>query len=119
MSTMAVLRRATPRGGWACPSARRSTNEHTIGSVPEIRRSPYKRVDGVGDQLDTELNSQAYGGHVMRSLRAMIRKEFIHLRRNPNVVAFTIGLPVVLVLLFGYALRLKVDRLPGAGWGRG
>jgi hypothetical protein len=27
----------------------------------------------------------------MRSLRAMIRKEFIHLSRNANVVAFTIG----------------------------
>ena len=52
----------------------------------------------------------------MRSLRAMIRKEFIHLRRNPNVVAFTIGLPVTLVLLFGYALRLKVDQLPVAVW---
>jgi ABC-2 type transport system permease protein len=46
----------------------------------------------------------------------MIRKEFIHLRRNPNVVAFTIGLPVTLVLLFGYALRLKVDHLPIAVW---
>jgi ABC-2 type transport system permease protein len=52
----------------------------------------------------------------MRSLRAMIRKEFIHLRRNPNVVAFTFGLPVTLVLLFGYALRLKVDQLPLAVW---
>jgi ABC-type multidrug transport system permease subunit len=46
----------------------------------------------------------------------MIRKEFIHLRRNPNVVAFTIGLPITLVLLFGYALRLKVDHLPVAVW---
>jgi hypothetical protein len=46
----------------------------------------------------------------------MIRKEFIHLRRNPNVVAFTLGLPVTLVLLFGYALRLKVDQLPLAVW---
>ena len=54
----------------------------------------------------------------MRSLRAMIRKEFIHLRRNPNVIAFTIGLPITLVLLFGYALRLKVDHLPVAVWDR-
>jgi hypothetical protein len=75
-----------------------------------------RQVDGVEDQLDTEVRSQAYGGHVMRSLRAMIRKEFIHLRRNPNVVAFTIGLPITLVLLFGYALRLKVDQLPVAVW---
>jgi ABC-2 type transport system permease protein len=48
----------------------------------------------------------------------MIRKEFIHLRRNPNVIAFTIGLPITLVLLFGYALRLKVDQLPVAVWDR-
>jgi hypothetical protein len=39
-------------------------------------------------------------------------------RRNPNVIAFTIGLPITLVLLFGYALRLKVDHLPVAVWDR-
>lgn len=46
------------------------------------------------------------------SLLAMIRKEFVHLRRNPGVIAFLIGVPLILVLLFGYALRLKIDYLP-------
>lgn len=48
----------------------------------------------------------------MPSLLAMIRKELVHLRRSPGVIAFLIGVPLVLVLLFGYALRLKVDYLP-------
>lgn len=48
----------------------------------------------------------------MPSLMAMIRKEFVHLRRSPGVIAFLIGVPLALVLLFGYALRLKVDHLP-------
>ncbi|MBI3783708.1 MAG: ABC transporter permease [Deltaproteobacteria bacterium] len=41
----------------------------------------------------------------------MIRKEFVHIGRDPMLIGFVIGIPMVLVLLFGYALRLKADHL--------
>ncbi len=52
----------------------------------------------------------------MRALKAMIRKEFIHMRRDPQLIRFVLGIPVLLLLLFGYALRLRVDNLTAAVW---
>jgi len=42
----------------------------------------------------------------MRELRAVIRKEFVHIRRDPRLIGYVVGLPVILLLLFGFALRL-------------
>ena len=47
----------------------------------------------------------------MRELRAVIRKELIHIRRDPRLIGYVVGLPVILLLLFGFALRLTVDEL--------
>ena len=52
----------------------------------------------------------------MKALVAMMRKEFIHIRRDPQLIGFVLGLPVLLLILFGYALRLKVDNLTVAVW---
>ncbi len=43
---------------------------------------------------------------------AMARKEFLHIRRDPRSLLLALAVPVVLLLLFGYALRLDVDRIP-------
>ena len=48
--------------------------------------------------------------------RAVIRKEFIHIRREPRLVAFVLGAPIILLLLFGYALRLTVENITVAVW---
>jgi ABC-type multidrug transport system permease subunit len=47
----------------------------------------------------------------MRGFAAVMRKEFVHIRREPRLVGYVLGLPVVLLLLFGFALRLRVDPL--------
>jgi ABC-2 type transport system permease protein len=52
----------------------------------------------------------------MKALGAMMRKEFVHIRRDPTMVGFILGLPVLLLILFGYALRLKVDHMHVAVW---
>jgi len=52
----------------------------------------------------------------MRSLFAMMRKEFIHIGRDPQLIGFVLGLPILLLVLFGYALRLRVDNLAVAVW---
>lgn len=52
----------------------------------------------------------------MRALWAMIRKEFTHIRRDPQLILFIVILPVLLMLLFGYALRLTVDHVSVAVW---
>lgn len=47
----------------------------------------------------------------MRGFVAVMRKEFVHIRREPRLVGYALGLPVILLLLFGFALRLRVDPL--------
>ena len=48
----------------------------------------------------------------MAALGAMIRKEFVHIGRDPQLIGFVLGLPVLLLVLFGYALGLQVEHMP-------
>jgi len=44
-------------------------------------------------------------------LRAVARKEFLHVIRDPRSLGLAIALPMFLMLTFGYALSLDVDRV--------
>jgi ABC-2 type transport system permease protein len=46
----------------------------------------------------------------------MARKEFIHVLRDPRSLGMGIAIPMIMLLLFGYALTLDVDRVPLAVW---
>ena len=52
----------------------------------------------------------------LRRLRAIAKKEFIHVLRDPRSLMMGIGMPIMLLFLFGYALTLDVDRVPLAVW---
>jgi ABC-2 type transport system permease protein len=45
-------------------------------------------------------------------LKAIARKEFLQILRDPRSLALAVSMPVFLLLLFGYALTLDVDRIP-------
>ncbi len=47
----------------------------------------------------------------MRSLLGLLRKEVQHILRDPRTLAVVFALPVVQVVLFGYALRTDVDHV--------
>ena len=49
---------------------------------------------------------------------AVARKEFLHVRRDPRSLGMAIAIPMLLLILFGYALTLDVDRVPLAVWDR-
>ncbi len=49
-------------------------------------------------------------------LRAVARKEFIHILRDPRSLGMAIAIPMLLLLLFGYALTLDVDNVPLVVW---
>jgi len=54
----------------------------------------------------------------MRPLRlwAVARKEFIHIFRDPRSLAMAAAIPLLQLLLFGYALTLDVDNVPLVVW---
>ncbi len=52
----------------------------------------------------------------LRRFRAVARKEFIHVIRDPRALGIAIVLPLVLLTLFGYALTLDVDNVPIVIW---
>jgi ABC-2 type transport system permease protein len=47
---------------------------------------------------------------------AIARKELTHVARDPRSLGMGIAIPVLLLLLFGYALSLDVDHVPLAVW---
>ncbi len=51
-----------------------------------------------------------------RRLKTIAKKEFLHVLRDPRSLMMGIGMPMMLLFLFGYALTLDVDRVPLALW---
>ncbi len=49
--------------------------------------------------------------HFLRRTRAVAAKEVLHMLRDARVVYLALGLPVVMLAVFGYAVSLDVDRV--------
>ncbi|MBY0502633.1 MAG: ABC transporter permease [Bryobacteraceae bacterium] len=47
-----------------------------------------------------------------RRMKAVTHKEFLHILRDPRSLYLALATPVLLLLLFGYALSLDVDKVP-------
>jgi ABC-2 type transport system permease protein len=52
----------------------------------------------------------------LKRLLAIARKEFIHVLRDPRSLAMAVAIPVLQLVLFGYALTLDVDHVPLVVW---
>jgi ABC-2 type transport system permease protein len=48
----------------------------------------------------------------LRRVKAIARKEFLHILRDPRSLIMALAVPLLMLLLFGYALTLDVDRIP-------
>lgn len=55
----------------------------------------------------------------LRRLWAVARKESLHIRRDPRSLILAVGIPMLMLLMFGYALTLDVDRVPFVVWDQG
>ncbi|MFZ5832698.1 MAG: ABC transporter permease [Planctomycetota bacterium] len=52
----------------------------------------------------------------LRRVIAVARKETLHVLRDPRSLGMAIGIPMLLLMLFGYALTLDVDKVPTVVW---
>jgi ABC-2 type transport system permease protein len=48
----------------------------------------------------------------LRRTCAVSHKEFLHIMRDPRSLGMALALPLLMIILFGYALTLDVDRIP-------
>lgn len=58
-------------------------------------------------------NSQNFRQSVLR-IWAMVQKEFVQMRRDKVTVAMIVGIPLVQLILFGFAINLNPTNLPTA-----
>jgi len=52
----------------------------------------------------------------LRRLWAIARKEALHIRRDPRSLGLAIGIPMLMIVLFGYALTVDVNNVPIVAW---
>ena len=52
----------------------------------------------------------------LRRTRAIFNKEFIQIWRDPRSLALAFAIPMLLLVLFGYALSLDIDHVPMVVW---
>jgi len=52
----------------------------------------------------------------IRRVYAVARKEMLHILRDPRSLGMAIAIPMLLLVLFGYALTLDVDNVPMVVW---
>lgn len=48
----------------------------------------------------------------LRRIRAISRKEYIHIRRDPRMLFAVLGMPIIQLLLFAYAISFDVSDVP-------
>lgn len=49
---------------------------------------------------------------MLQRIWAVMQKEFIHIRRDRRTLAIMLGLPLLQLFLFGYAINVTVDHIP-------
>jgi ABC-2 type transport system permease protein len=52
----------------------------------------------------------------LQRIKAVAKKEFLHVLRDPRSLIMGIAMPLLLLFLFGYALTLDVDKVPLIVW---
>lgn len=58
------------------------------------------------------MTSRQSFGHSLRRILTMAQKELSHIRRDPQTLIMSLGMPVGLLLLFGFGVSFDLEHLP-------
>jgi len=53
---------------------------------------------------------------ILKRIRAIAWKEFVQIRRDPRSLGLALGIPIFLLLIFGYGLSLDIDHVRTLVW---
>ena len=56
---------------------------------------------------------------MQKRIGSLIRKEFIQIRRDKRTLVMMVAIPLIWIVLFGYAATFDVHEHPGRGGGAG
>ncbi len=76
--------------------------------VQAIRREFWRFCHTLPKELEVSVKYQR--------IKAVAKKEFLHVLRDPRSLGMGIAMPMLLLFLFGYALTLDVDKVPLVVW---
>ncbi|MEZ4236620.1 MAG: ABC transporter permease [Myxococcota bacterium] len=117
-----AVRRRAPRARRRRAHGRRAARDPRRGAAGRDRAHPGHargRVPGRrparGGRMSAEQPALKPAGPVERFVRrvwAMARKEVAHVRRDPAMLYLAIGMPLLLILIFGFGVRFDADDLP-------
>ncbi|HEX8524322.1 MAG TPA: ABC transporter permease [Tepidisphaeraceae bacterium] len=89
------------------PPLSRSTGR---GERREIDKDPHSgRLPGTGEG---ERRGERVKARPLHGLGAILRKEFVHLRRQPSTLIFALMIPLIQTLIFGYAIDVQIENIP-------
>ena len=118
------VRQGAARGGRRRPAARRPTSArlldragHRVERIEKIVPSLEDVFVSLIEARDRAEQPQAGGAAMnLRRVWAVARKEFLHVLRDSRSLVMAIAMPMLLLVLFGYALTLDVDNVPLVVW---
>src|SRR5262249_49119376 len=91
---------------------RNSQNSGCRGSSDSSPRVHHAQHGGCVRDAHRVPGKEDREGMSFRRTRAMARKELLHIVRDPRSLIAAIVQPLLMLLLFSYALSLDVDRIP-------
>lgn len=105
---------------------RNELNPPALGSEPSPRMDeslpePSERspdFQGDASEMSPQLLSEPPArvrprrGRTTDGLRAILAKEFVHIRRQPSTIFFMLVIPVIQTLIFGYAIETQIENIP-------
>ena len=88
-------------------------------AIDSVIESPEQLADqsGAGDSNGIANDQgRSKNGRSISGLGAVFLKEFFHIRRQPVTLFFVFVVPVIELLLFGFAINMEVDNIPTVVW---
>ena len=70
------------------------------------------RTSPSSEHVEVERKPAMRAGPATQGLWAMLLKEFSHIRRQPTTLVFMFVIPVLQIVIFGYAIQTEIENIP-------